>query len=335
MLVIAINEGMMPTDTVRVQIVVPAFNEEAVLPEFIAAFLSLRSTAFPGMDLRLLVVDDGSTDGTLHLLRDASERHRDCIGYISFAANAGHQAALIAGLLNARPDADVIVTMDADLEHPLDVVPRLVSAWCTSRPLVVHAIRQPSTDLPWTKRWPSRAFYRLAARLTGLALAPGQADFRLWDGGTLRAVREYLPTVGSLRLFAAWLPGRKASIEYRQAVRRERHTRFTLRKNYELAMISIVRFSQLPLRAITIIGVLGLAFCVAYGTYVVVASLRGLVVPGWSSTVLTVMTMGCLQLVSLGILASYLRRLVFARDLPLFVVMEGRFPTGTGDVAAD
>jgi hypothetical protein len=92
-------------------------------------------------------------------------------------------------------------------------------------------------------------------------------------------------------------------------------------------MTSIVRFSQLPLRAITVIGLIGLTFCAVYGSYVVVAAINGRSVPGWSSTVLTVMTMGCLQLISFGILASYLRRLVFARDLPLFVVRESRFPT--------
>lgn len=320
----------MAGSSLRVDIVAPAFNEAEGLPEFIAEFLSFRSAALPRVDFRLLIVDDGSSDGTIHVLRDAAERHRECIGYLSFSANAGHQAALIAGLLNASADADGIVTMDADLEHPFAVVPRLVEVWCDARAVAVHAVRRDSGALSPLKRWPSRAFYWLTARLTGVALAPGQADFRLWDGATVRAVREYLPKVGSLRVFAAWIRGRQESVEYDQRVRRNRRSRFTLRQNYELAMISIVRFSQLPLRAITITGLIGLTFCVVYGSYIVAAVIDGRSVPSWSSTVLTVMTMGSVQLISIGIIASYLRRLVFARDLPLFIVRETRAPGAAG-----
>ena len=125
-------------------------------------------------------------------------------------------------------------------------------------------------------------------------------------------------------MFAAWLPGVKASVDYDQVVRIDRQTRFTFRKNYELAAISIIRFSNVPLKAITVLGIIGLLFSVTYGGFVAMATLRGETVPGWSSTVLVVMTMGCLQLVSIGIVASYLRRLVFARDLPLFIVRESR-----------
>src|SRR5207253_1496972 len=101
-----------------------------------------------------------------------------------------------------------------------------------------------------------------------------------------------------------------------------RRSRFTLRKNIELATISIVRFSHFPLRAITALGALGLVFAFVYGVFITVETVRGNTIPGWSSTVLTVMTMGCLQLLSIGILASYLRRLVFARDLPPYIVRE-------------
>src|SRR5688572_13690534 len=143
----------MTVNTVRVDIVAPAFNEAAGLPEFIAEFLSVRAAALPHLDVRLLVVDDGSADGTLHVLRDAAARHGDCVGYVSFSANAGHQAALIAGLLNASSGADAIVTMDADLEHPFEVVPRLVAAWRDTRAVTVHAIRRDSRALPRLKRW--------------------------------------------------------------------------------------------------------------------------------------------------------------------------------------
>jgi dolichol-phosphate mannosyltransferase len=308
----------------RVLIVAPALNEATVLPEFIDAFLRLRAELASGASLRLLVVDDGSTDETLAVLRGAAARWPDLVAYLSFAANAGHQAALIAGLWHAGEWPDAVVTMDADLEHPMAVVPRLIDVWRKTGAVAVHAVRNESRDLPWLKRVPSNVFYRLTAALTSLPLVPGQADFRLWDAATIRGIRDYLPHIGSLRVFAAWLPGRKESVSYEQQVREHRRTRFTLRKNYELAAISIIRFSHFPLRAITAIGAVGLVFGFVYAAFIAVAVVRGRTVPGWSSLILTVLIMGCLQLIALGIFASYVRRLVFARDLPPFVVRESR-----------
>jgi dolichol-phosphate mannosyltransferase len=305
---------------INLLVVTPAFNEGGVLPDFVDAVLALRREVCATLDVRLLVVDDGSTDGTADVLRRAADAHPDVVAYLSLTANAGHQAALIAGLCHAGPWPDAIVTMDADLEHPMSVVRALVDSWRETGAIVVHAIRRPTRELPVLKRMASALFYRVTAALTGLSLSTGQADFRLWDAAVLRSVADYLPHVGSLRVFAAWLPGRKASVVYEQHVRRGRTSRFTFRQNYELAAISIVRFSHVPLQVISGLGLLGLVFSVSYGTFIAVETARGNTIPGWSSTVLTVMTMGCLQLLAFGVLASYLRRLVFARDLPPWVV---------------
>jgi dolichol-phosphate mannosyltransferase len=301
-------------------LVAPAFNEAAVLPEFIEAVLALRRDLGSTADVRALVVDDGSDDETVEILRRAAAAHQDCVGYLSLTANAGHQAALIAGLCHAGAWPDAIVTLDADLEHPIFVVPQLLQTWRETRAIVVHAIRRSTKELPLMKRLPSAIFYRVTSALTGLNLSLGQADFRLWDAAVLRSVGGYLPHVGSLRVFAAWLPGKKASVYYEQRVRGDRTSRFTFRKNYELAAISIIRFSHVPLQAITGLGILGLVFATVYGAFIAVQAAKGNTVPGWSSTVLTVMAMGCLQLVAFGVLASYFRRLIFARDLPPWIV---------------
>lgn len=312
-------------------VVTPAFNEESTLPDFVAALLDLRRDLAPAADVRLLVVDDGSRDGTPNVLRKAAEQHPECIAYVSLTANAGHQAALIAGLCHAGPWPDAIVTMDADLEHPMSVVKQLLQTWQETGAIVVHAIRKPTSDLPILKRLPSALFYKTTSALTGLDLATGQADFRLWDAEVLRSVSAYLPHLGSLRVFAAWIPGRKASIQYEQHVRADRTSRFTFQKNLEMAATSIIRFSHFPLQAITALGLLGLTFAFVYGIFVAVETARGNTVPGWSSTVLTVMAMGCLQLIAFGVLASYFRRLVFDRDLPPWVVRTARLAPLTSD----
>jgi dolichol-phosphate mannosyltransferase len=324
---------------IKLLIVTPAFNEAAVLPEFIEAALALRRDLRSTADVRVLVVDDGSVDGSADLLRQAADAHPECLAYLSLTANAGHQAALIAGLSHAGSWPDAIVTMDADLEHPMHVVPQLLTAWRDSGAIIVHAIRRPARDLPLLKRLPSALFYRGTSALTGLNLASGQADFRLWDAHVLRSVAEYLPHIGSLRVFAAWLPGRKESVLYEQRVRDDRRSRFTFRKNYELAATSIIRFSHAPLRAITGLGLIGMTFSIVYGVFIAVQAARGNTVPGWSSTVLTVMAMGCLQLIAFGVLASYFRRLVFSRDLPPWIVRSARLtpletpPEDSGDPA--
>lgn len=305
-------------------IVTPAYNEAAGLPDFITAVLELRDQLSATTEIRLLVVDDGSADDTLKVLQRAADANPGVVAYLSFTANAGHQAALIAGLCHAGTWPDVIVTMDSDLEHPLPVVAELLETWRRTGAIVVHAIRRPTRELPLLKRLPSAMFYRVTAALTGLSLSTGQADFRLWDAQVLRNVASYLPHLGSLRVFAAWLPGQKASVLYDQHVRGDRASRFTFRKNYEMAAIGIVRFSHVPLQVISGLGLIGLLFSFSYGGFIAWQTMRGNTVPGWSSTVLTVMTMGCLQLLAFGVLANYFRRLVFARDLPPWVVRTSR-----------
>lgn len=304
----------------RVLIVSPVYNEEEVLPEFVHAIGQLRTDLSATVDIHLLLVDDGSTDATATKIRSLHSINSDWISYLRFTSNFGHQAALIAGLLHAGSWPEAIITMDSDLEHPVALVPELIRRWQGDKVMVVNTIRRGAAELGWRKRLFSKLFYRLARRMTGLDLQPGQADFRLWDARVIRSLHSYLPTVGSLRVFAAWLPVEKRAIEYDQTVRPNRRTRFTFEKNWELAMVGIIRFSNLPLRSIAVLGAAGLLFTVLYATFIGVKYWMGYRFPGWTSLILTVGFMGCLQLTSLGILASYLKRLVFSKDLPLYII---------------
>ncbi|PIR26668.1 MAG: hypothetical protein COV43_00820 [Deltaproteobacteria bacterium CG11_big_fil_rev_8_21_14_0_20_42_23] len=307
----------------RVLIISPAFNESKMLPDFVAAFLRLRATISEHTDLRLLVIDDGSIDNTSSLLNDFSTKHVDCISYISFTANFGHQAALVAGLMNAGKWPQAIITMDCDLEHPIELVPSLIEKWRNEKCLLVNTIRKPAAGLGYLKKTLSKIFYRLTAKMTGLSLVPGQADFRLWDAGAIHSLYQYLPHVGSLRVFASWLPCKKGSLSYEQHLQKGRKSRFTFAKNVELAIMSIIRFSSLPLKSITFLGTVGLAFSFFYVIFILISrASNDVLMQGWTSLILTVIIMSCLQLICLGILASYFRRLVFSKDLPLFIIQK-------------
>lgn len=308
----------------RVLIVSPVFNEEEVLPEFVHEIGKLRAEISGEVDIHLLLVDDGSTDASLSAVRGAQSANPDWIFYLSFTSNFGHQAALIAGLTYAGIWPEAIITMDSDLEHPVALVPELIRKWQNEKCMLVNTIRKEAAALGWRKRLLSKLFYQLARRLTALDLQPGQADFRLWDARLLHSLHSYLPNIGSLRVFAAWLPVRKGVVEYDQCVRPNRTSRFTFKKNWDLAVISIVRFSNVPLRSIAVMGVMGILFTFLYAMVVSVRYWMGYSFPGWTNMFLTVTFMGSLQLASLGILASYLKGLVFSKDLPLYIVDESK-----------
>jgi dolichol-phosphate mannosyltransferase len=303
-------------------IVVPAYDEAADLPRFLDALIA----AVAGIDdvrFVVLVVDDGSRDGTA----DAARAHGGAAGVevraISFVRNFGQQAALVAGLLEAAPTADFVVTIDADGEQPPELIAELVDAW-RGGAAIVHTARAPHRDLSAWKRWSSGAYYTLLAKVSGLAIRGGMADFKLWDGALVREIASFLPACGSTRVFAAWLAPRAPCIDYEQQVVPARRSRFSFRRSLSLALNGIVRYSDFPLRISIILSAVAICFGVLYTFYVIWAAATHRVVPGWSSLVILVSFFGGLQCFGIGVLGEYLSRLTFRRSLPTFVRRGGK-----------
>jgi polyisoprenyl-phosphate glycosyltransferase len=310
----------------KILLVSPAYNEAEILPRFIEEVFKLQQSLREKAQIKLLVVNDGSADQTLQVLEKAAESHPGKVGYLSLAYNSGHQAALTAALTSVDAWADAVITLDCDLEHPLEVIPKMIDLWSPGDVVMVNTIRTSSEELSKFKRFFSKLFYKTTSLITGISMVPGQADYRLWDARVLRTVAHNLLHMGSIRVFSAWLPGKKAYLEYKQVFQSGRQSRFTFKQNLEFWKVGIVRFSKLPLRLITFFGVLGILFSVIYGIFIIIQFATGKTVPGWTSLALTVIFMGCTQLVSLGIVATYLNRLVFAKDLPPFVIRSQRIP---------
>ncbi len=272
--------------------------------------------------IKLLLVEDGSHDDSFEKLAGAAQT-RDWLGYIRFTANFGHQAALIAGMTSIDEWPDAVLTMDSDLEHPVSAAEKLIEKWAEKKYILINGIRNDHAELSLEKRLTSRLFYKLMARIAGVQIQPGQSDFCIWDGVLLRSLKLYLLHIGSLRVFAAWIPGSKAVVTYDQKVIPGRLSRFTFVKRWELAISSIIRFSSSPLRLIFWLGLFGIAISIIHAIQISYAWMQGEVLqPGWPTLILTVILMGCLQLLCLSILATYLRRLVFSKDLPLFLIRE-------------
>lgn len=316
-------------------LVIPAYKEaEGIalnldrLSAFVAAYG--RET---GIEFTLLVVNDGSPDATATEVERSTPLLAErgvTLRLLSLVRNFGHQAALIAGLREAAGEADFVITLDADGEHPQDLLPALIEAWRRGA-AIVHSMRRPHPDLSLFKRRASAAYYALLAGISNVRIKPGMADFKLWDGALLREVSDFLPACSSTRVFAVWLAPDAPIIAYDQHVAPGRTSRFTLGKNFSLALDGVIRYTDLPLRLSLIMSMFAVLVGALQGAFVLWASLTGRVIPGWSSVMIIVAFFGAMQGISIGVLGEYLLRIQFRKSMPLFVTH--RHPGETGQAA--
>lgn len=304
-------------------IVMPAHNEERSLPATVGALASFLRDAVPSVArFVVLVVDDGSTDRTAEVMGELAREYAApgfSVRCLSLLRNFGHQAALKAGLQSAAESADFAVTMDADGEHPIEVIPELIEIWRAGA-AIVHTVRRPDRRLGIHKRATSYVYYKALRGLSGLPIEPGMADFKLWDGDLLRQIQSALPGCGSTRVFAVWLAPGTPRVSYTQRVAAGRVSRFTSRKQWSLALDGLTRFSDLPLRSALFIGLVSMLFAgglIADAAYAVAS---GRAVPGWASTLIALAVFCGLQSFSFGILSEYLLRNWFRRALPAYVL---------------
>lgn len=293
------------TAPASVVLVAPAFNEADALPTFCR---SVRD-ALDGLPWTLLIVDDGSTDDTAEVLADLARDDARIAGLV-LSRNFGHQYALAAGL--SRADGEVVVTLDADGQHPPSVILELLDRWRNGAN-VVQTRRRDVLKLPLLKRLTSRAYYRLFSFLCGVRLEPGMADFRLLD----RRVVEQLNAMTSgqvfLRGMIAWMGYRTAMVDYDVAPRLAGRSKYTLRRMFSIAGTGIFSFSTVPLRLSILLGLMTAGLAFAELLYVLVAWIFFDTVRGWASTLVVVTFLFGLLFLILGLQGEYLLR-IFQRS---------------------
>jgi len=294
-----------PSDAPRsglVSVVVPVYNEADGLREFHRRL----SGALVGETHEILLVDDGSSDGTAELLRELAAQDR-AVRPVRLSRNFGHQAALSAGMELARGNA--VVTIDADLQDPPEFIPVLLAAWRQGAD-VVHATRTVRPGEPRLRLVLIRIFYGLFARLSSMPSFPGNAgDFRLMSRVALDALLSLPERNRFLRGLAAWVGFRQVSLVYERDPRYAGESKYPFTKLVRLALDGIVSFSTAPLRVSALLGVLfaGLAFLAI--PVVVVLRLAGLyAVSGIASVHILVLGLGGLQMIFLGVIGEYLAR---------------------------
>lgn len=286
-----------------VSVVVPVLDEEECVAEL--ARRTRDALTAIGARYEILFVDDGSRDATPERIR-ALRAGDAAIRCIRFTRSFGHQSALLAGLRFAQGDA--VVTMDGDLQHPPELLPRLVEAWRAGAD-VVHAIRREpgGSRRDWRER-SSGLFYRVINWLGAVPVPPGGADFRLLDRRALRALNELPEHFAFLRGLIPWLGFPDAQVEYEAGQRWAGRSKYDLRRMVRLALDGIVSFSVVPLRIITLLGFATTLLGMAYGVFALFAHLSGRVQTGWTSLIVLVLFFGGVQLLSIGIVSEYVGR---------------------------
>jgi dolichol-phosphate mannosyltransferase len=291
-------------DNPLISVVVPVLDEEGCIDELVGRVK--RAVAAADARVEILFVDDGSSDGTA--ARIEALRLRDpAVKTIRFTRTFGHQAALAAGLRYARGHATV--TMDGDLQHPPECLPELIKAWREGAD-VVHTVRRlPRGAMPGWKEGLARAFYRLLGALTRVPVVPASADFRLLDHRVVTAFNDLKEHFIFARGLIPWFGFSERRVEYEVGERFAGRSKYSLWPMIRLGLDGIFSFSVLPLRLISLLGLLTTLFGVGFGIFALVAYLSGRIEgSGWTSVVVLILIFGGVQLLSIGMVSEYVGR---------------------------
>lgn len=300
-----------------ISVVVPCYNEEEVLPELYRRVMKVLRKCTDRYEL--VLANDGSRDGTLAVICDLAEKDSSVVG-VNLARNFGHQSCLTAGLDQAR--GDVILMIDADLQDPPELLPKMLKKWRQGAD-VVYAVRRERKGESAFKRATASLFYRLLKFSTNISIPLDTGDFRLIDRKALNAVLSLRETNRFLRGLFSWIGFNQEPIYY---VRQERYageTKYPLRKMFRFAVDGLTSFSTAPLHVAVWLGLLTAMISFLYGLNVIWQALNGQTVPGWASTTVSVLFLGGVQLFSIGLLGEYIGRIfdeVKAR--PLYLVRD-------------
>jgi len=307
-----------PGEHPKFSIIVPIFNEEAVIAE-LCSRLKDTMAKLPGAS-EVVLVDDGSRDRSRDLIREvcASDPRFKLVG---LSRNFGHQMAVTAGLEHASGDA--VITMDADLQDPPELLPDMIAKWQEGFD-VVYGVREDRSSDTRFKRGTARLFYRILGRLTEFDIPADVGDFRLVDRRVIDAVGRMPERSRFLRGMFTWVGFKQTGVPYTRPERFAGETKYTVRKMVNFAADGVINFSIVPLRLALNVGFVFVALSILGAMVAVGAKLVGaFTIPGWASITVAVLLLGGIQLFMLGVVGEYVGRIyeeVKAR--PLYLVSE-------------
>lgn len=303
----------------KITVLVPCHNEEENLNALYNALTGMMK-ANNKYDWQILLIDDGSQDHTLDVMK-ALRKKDGRVAYVSLSRNFGKEAAMLAGLDYASGDCAIV--MDADLQHPVEVIPQMLSEWEKGYD-DVYARRTDRGKESWLRRKLSMAYYRLLQKLAKIDILPNVGDFRLLDRKCIDALRQLRESERYTKGLYCWIGFRKKEISFRQGDRRAGKSSFNYHKLLNLAIEGITSYTTAPLRISTVMGLIVSAVAFVYMIYVLLKTLLvGEPVHGFPTLIIVILFLGGIQLVSIGIIGEYLGRIFNeTKHRPVYLIRE-------------
>lgn len=317
------------TASTYISLVIPCYNESAGLN----ALFARVDSALHGLDIGIeyVLVNDGSTDDTIHQLVRLTSERSDLI-VVDLSRNFGKEAALTAGIEAATGDA--IIPLDADLQDPPELITSMLEKWREGYEVVLAKRSDRSADSAF-KRLTARAFYKIHNSVSDVTIPADVGDFRLMDRRVVEALKLLPENRRFMKGIFAWVGFRTTTIEYQREERSTGSTHFNGRRLWNLAVEGVTSFSLLPLRIWTYVGATVAIIAMSFGVFLVIRTLAfGRDIPGYASIIVAVLFIGGIQLIGMGIIGEYLGRTYLeSKRRPAYIVRQiyGRDKTSKQD----
>lgn len=298
------------SDSINLYVVVPCYNEEAVLPEtskrMLELFEKMKSDNLINDKSRIVFVDDGSKDNTWSIIDNLAKEHNEIAG-IKLARNAGHQNALLGGLMTVKEDCDCAISIDADLQDDINVIPDMVRNFINGYD-VVYGVRNKRETDTFFKRTTAIGFYKIM-QLMGVKIVFNHADFRLMSKRALEGLAEFPERNLFLRGMVPLVGYKSTNVYYDRSDRFAGESKYPLKKMLSFAFDGITSFSISPIRLISGLGAAVCVISVIMAIYALVQKFIGHTGAGWASLMVSIWFIGGVQLLSVGLIGEYIGKL--------------------------
>lgn len=317
----------MITKPVNLYVVLPCYNEEDVLPEtskrLLCLFERMRQDSLIDSLSRIVFVDDGSKDKTWELIDNLSNEYDEIYG-IKLAKNAGHQNALLAGLMTVKNSCECVISIDADLQDDIEAIPQMVKKYQEGCD-VVYGVRSKRDTDTFFKRTTAELFYKMMQGL-GVNMVYNHADYRLMSERALNALSEFSEVNLFLRGMVPLVGYKSDTVYYERAERFAGESKYPLKKMFSFAFNAITSFSVTPIRLISALGAAACVIAVVMAIYTLVQKFTGHTDSGWASIMMSIWFIGGVQLVSLGLIGEYIGKMYKeVKRRPRYIIEEVRF----------
>lgn len=303
-------------------LVIPCYNEQEVLYETTKRLqekmASLIERELISSDSKIMYVNDGSKDTTWQIIEELHEKNNMIQG-LNLARNRGHQNALLAGLMTAKDYADMVISMDADLQDDINVVDEFVQKYYEGND-IVYGVRSARKKDTFFKKFTAQGFYKLMLMM-GVDLVYNHADYRLMSKRSLENLQDFKEVNLFLRGIVPQIGYKSAIVEYERNERFAGESKYPLKKMLAFATDGITSFSIKPIRMITTVGCLIFFISILLAFWSIIQYFRGATIRGWTSTVVSIWAIGGLQILSIGVVGEYIGKIYLeTKNRPRYII---------------